>query len=129
MSAIGESVLARIGGRWLAILVASLSAPVWAEQAMEAVELETVEVSASKTATPTTVPSLVEAEQAARLTPGGANVVDSESYTTGRASTVQDALGYSPGVFVQPRFGAEESRLSIRGSGIQRTFHMRGIKL
>src|SRR5690606_34352407 len=27
------------------------------------------------------------------------------------------------------RFGAEESRLSIRGSGLQRTFHGRGIKL
>lgn len=56
-------------------------------------------------------------------------MIDSESYATGRASTLQDALGYSPGVFVQPRFGAEEARLSIRGSGIQRTFHMRGIKL
>jgi len=37
--------------------------------------------------------------------------------------------GYSPGVFVQSRFGAEEARLSIRGSGIQRTFHMRGVKI
>lgn len=129
MSVIGEPALTRICRRWLVVLAASLPAPAWAEEAVEPVELETVEVSASEIATPTTVPSLVEAEQAARLTPGGANVVDGESYTTGRASTVQDALGYSPGVFVQPRFGAEESRLSIRGSGIQRTFHMRGIKL
>jgi len=32
-------------------------------------------------------------------------------------------------VFVQPRYGSEESRLSIRGSGLQRTFHGRGLKL
>src|SRR5690606_12447386 len=43
--------------------------------------------------------------------------------------TLKDALDFAPGVFVQPRFGAEEARLSIRGSGIQRTFHGRGIKL
>ena len=35
----------------------------------------------------------------------------------------------APGVFVQPRFGADEARISIRGSGIQRTFHGRGIVL
>ncbi|MDH4653383.1 Plug domain-containing protein [Pseudomonas sp. JG-B] len=28
-----------------------------------------------------------------------------------------------------PRFGAEEARLSIRGSGLQRTFHGRGLLL
>ena len=33
------------------------------------------------------------------------------------------------GVYVQPRFGAEEARISIRGSGLQRTFHGRGLKL
>lgn len=38
-------------------------------------------------------------------------------------------MGYSPGVFVQPRFGSGEARLSIRGSGLQRTFHLRGIEL
>ena len=61
--------------------------------------------------------------------PGGASLVDAEDYKRGRASTLQDALGFTPGVFVQPRFGAEEARLSIRGSGLQRTFHGRGIKL
>lgn len=60
---------------------------------------------------------------------GGTSLVDSESYKSGRAATLQDALGYVPGVFVQPRFGSDEARLSIRGSGVQRTFHLRGIKL
>ncbi len=61
--------------------------------------------------------------------PGGVAIVDAEDYKRGRATNLKDALDYAPGVFVQPRFGSEESRLSIRGSGIQRTFHGRGLKL
>ena len=61
--------------------------------------------------------------------PGGTGFVDAETYKTGRASTLADALGFSPGVFVQPRFGSDEARLSIRGSGLQRTFHGRGLEL
>lgn len=60
---------------------------------------------------------------------GGANVVDAAQYKQGRVSTMSDALQFSPGVFIASRFGAEEARLSIRGSGLQRTFHMRGIQL
>ena len=56
-------------------------------------------------------------------------MIDADSYKRGRASTIRDALDFAPGVFVQSRFGAEEARLSIRGSGIQRTFHGRGIML
>jgi iron complex outermembrane receptor protein len=62
-------------------------------------------------------------------TPGGVSVIDPETYKRGKATTLKDVLDYSPGVFVQPRFGAEEARISIRGSGIQRTFHGRGLKL
>jgi iron complex outermembrane receptor protein len=76
-----------------------------------------------------TVQNLITAEERAAETPGGANVVDAATYRRGRANTLKDALDYSPGVFVQSRFGAEESRLSIRGSGIQRTFHGRGLQL
>lgn len=75
------------------------------------------------------LPSLGEARERLNRTPGGVDLIDSESYKTGRTSTLKDALDWSPGVFVQPRFGSEESRLSIRGSGLQRTFHLRGIKL
>lgn len=76
-----------------------------------------------------TLPGIDEARAALALTPGGAAVIDAASFRDARVSTLQDALGYSAGVFVQPRFGSEESRLSIRGSGLQRTFHLRGIKL
>lgn len=74
--------------------------------------------------TETAAEARVELDQVA----GGTALVESESYKRGRATTVKDALDFAPGVFVQPRFGAEESRLSIRGSGLQRTFHGRGIE-
>jgi iron complex outermembrane receptor protein len=76
-----------------------------------------------------TLPNIFTARQRIATVPGGASVVDADSYREGRVSTLNDALGYVPGVFSPPRFGAEEARLSIRGSGIQRTFHLRGIKL
>jgi iron complex outermembrane receptor protein len=76
-----------------------------------------------------TLPNIFTARKRAAAVPGGANVVDGDSYREGRVSTLNDALSYSPGVFSASRFGAEEARLSIRGSGLQRTFHLRGIKL
>ncbi|HEY9192857.1 MAG TPA: Plug domain-containing protein, partial [Methyloversatilis sp.] len=60
-----------------------------------------------------TLPDIEGARAIMSLTPGGANVIDSETFRDARVSTLQDALGYSAGVFVQPRFGSEESRLSI----------------
>jgi iron complex outermembrane receptor protein len=44
------------------------------------------------------------------------------------AATLKDVLDYTPGVFVQPKWG-EDSRLSIRGSGLSRNFHMRGVAI
>jgi iron complex outermembrane receptor protein len=76
-----------------------------------------------------TQPDLATARARLALTPGGAGVVDAAGYAAGRVATLADALGYAAGVSVQPRFGAEEARLSIRGSGLQRTFHGRGLKL
>ncbi len=65
-----------------------------------------------------------------RKIPGGVHLIRGEDVKTGRASTPQDLLGWSPGLFVQQRDTASlESRLSIRGSGLQRTFHLRGINL
>ncbi|HRQ87752.1 MAG TPA: TonB-dependent receptor [Bacteroidia bacterium] len=78
---------------------------------------------------PLTVRTLDEAVADLSALPGGVAVVDADDYRRGRATNLKDALDYAPGVFIQPRFGAEESRLSIRGSGIQRTFHGRGLKL
>jgi iron complex outermembrane receptor protein len=76
-----------------------------------------------------TVPTAAQALEQIKSVPGGANIVKAEEFKTGRASTMKDALDYVPGVFVQPRFGSDEARIAIRGSGLQRTFHGRGLKL
>lgn len=76
-----------------------------------------------------TQPDLPQARRELHRTPGGAGVVEADRYQQGKVSTLSDSLGMATGVFVQPRFGAEEARLSIRGSGLQRTFHGRGLKL
>lgn len=76
-----------------------------------------------------TTPSITGARADLARTPGGTEVVDSERYLKGRASTLADTFFLSPGVFAQPRFGSDEARLSIRGSGLQRTFHGRGIRV
>ena len=99
-------------------------------QSSPPVQLPPVIIQGKAAAEPSlTVPSLEGAQRESRFAPGGAAVVDPESYETGRASTFQDLLGFAPGVFVQPRFGSDEARLSIRGSGIQRTFHGRGVQV
>ncbi len=93
-------------------------------------ELDEIVISATNESPSLTVPSLeAKREQLTQTIPGGVGVVDAEDYKRGRASTLKDALDFAPGVLIQSRFGAEESRLSIRGSGIQRTFHGRGLWL
>ena len=44
------------------------------------------------------------------------------------ANTIKDMLDYVPGVFAQPKWG-DDTRLSIRGSGLSRNFHLRGVQL
>ena len=61
-------------------------------------------------------------------TPGGIDYVDQAQFADRLAVSLRDALAFSPGVYTQPRFG-QEVRLSIRGSGISRGFHMRGLTL
>ncbi len=97
--------------------------------AEEITELPAVTVTSDKHIQTTTSPDISVAKERMNKIAGGANVVDGESYRQGRVSNLQDALRYSPGVFIQPRFGSDEARLSVRGSGLQRTFHMRGINL
>ncbi len=60
--------------------------------------------------------------------PGGADLVAAEEYDQRVAVSLREALAFSPGVYAQPRYG-QEVRLSIRGSGISRGFHQRGLTL
>ncbi|KZE26858.1 TonB-dependent receptor family protein [Crenobacter luteus] len=115
--------------RWrrlpLAAALMAIGHGAWGDEAV----LPDVEVRAERTTPALSLPSIAAAREELARVPGGAGLVDVDAERSGRQATVADTLGYATGVFVQPRFGAEEARLSIRGSGLQRTFHMRGVKL
>ena len=72
-----------------------------------------------------------EAREAIDRTPGGAELVGSETITQSLGTNFKDVLDFVPGVFVQPRQGGttEESQFSIRGSGLRNNFHIRGINI
>lgn len=75
-----------------------------------------------------TVPTADEARRQIEQTPGAVEVVSDEAWRDTPASTIKDMLDYTPGVFAQSKWG-EDTRLSIRGSGLSRNYHMRGIQL
>lgn len=89
----------------------------------------------SQAAAPTAVPgslTVLTAQQALReiqQTPGGVALVIADAYKNSTvANSIKDVLEYVPGVFVQPKWG-DDTRLSIRGSGLSRNFHLRGVQL
>lgn len=116
-----------------ALVLASLSGAASADHINKdpALVLETIDVTEKrdKLGVSMTQPDLQRATEEINRTAGGATIVDAEKVREGRVSNFSDTLGMASGVLAQSRFGAEETRLSIRGSGLQRTFHGRGIKL
>lgn len=75
-----------------------------------------------------TAPSTEQARAQIQRTPGAVEVVPDTAWRDTPAATLKDMLDYTPGVFVQPKWG-EDSRLSIRGSGLSRYYHLRGVNL
>jgi iron complex outermembrane recepter protein len=110
------SVFSVSRGVSLCALACSLSAPALAEEA----EQSRIIVTAS--------PVVAEAATKVVRTPGGMDVVPAEDFEHKLAVSLRDALSFSPGVYTQPRFG-QEVRISIRGSGLSRGYHMRGLTL
>jgi iron complex outermembrane receptor protein len=76
-----------------------------------------------------TVPSIDDARDQIQRIPGGAEVVPAEQFRDTRAAAVKDMLDFVPGVFTQSKYGQEDSRLSIRGSGLSNNNHLRGLLL
>ena len=76
-----------------------------------------------------TIPSCEAARAELAQVPGGTETIFAERWLRGRASTLADTFHLSAGVVAQPRFGSDEARLAIRGSGLQRTFHGRGLRV
>lgn len=76
-----------------------------------------------------TSPSAADARKYLEKIPGSTALVEESELREGRAATVKDMLDYVPGVFAQPKYGQEDARLSVRGSGLSRNFHLRGMRL
>lgn len=109
-----------------AVAMAVFSTPL---QAQEAVELSPVLVQAEPLAASLTIPSIDAAKEKLDAVPGGATLIDAEQYRDRAVRSIADSLALTPGVFAQSRFGSDEVRLSIRGSGITQTFNARGVRL
>ena len=73
-----------------------------------------------------TVPTTEQARAIIDRTPGGVEVVPDTAFKNGPANTIRDVLGWVPGVLTQTRWGPD-GRISIRGSGLSRSFGNRGI--
>ena len=71
-----------------------------------------------------------QAREDIERTPGGVELVPQKTIEDSRAANLKDVLDFVPGVLIRPRFGAaDESQLSIRGSGLRNNFHLRGINV
>ncbi|TVP54281.1 MAG: TonB-dependent receptor [Halomonadaceae bacterium] len=105
-------------------LIALVAAPTLAEDTWQ-LETLTVGAEAPVTASPTASVSQQQIER----TPGGASLISNEQIRDGRSADLADALAGTPGVFARSRFGQDEVRLSIRGSGISQNFNTRGVRL
>ena len=71
-------------------------------------------------------PVVAEARERLARTPGAVSVVSNESFENRSAIGLTDILRDAPGVLAQKRYG-EESRFSIRGSGLDQSYHQRGV--
>src|SRR6185503_4907900 len=73
---------------------------------------------------------LAETRERMNQVPGSVAMVDGAQIRATRQANLKDVLQFVPGVYVQPRFGAaDESQISIRGSGLRNNFHARGVNL
>ena len=90
--------------------------------------LPTINVEADRLGGSLTSPTTAQAERELRQVPGSVSVVPDTQFNLQRSTTIKDVLDYVPGVFAQPKWG-EDTRLSIRGSGLSRNFHLRGVQL
>ena len=76
-----------------------------------------------------TLPGAAAAQEKLETVPGNVSAIQADAYQGGAVTSMNDALSLTPGVFAQPKEGSEEVRLSIRGSGLNVPFGVRGVRL
>jgi iron complex outermembrane receptor protein len=122
--------LAPAAGGALSLAALLLARPAHAQAipaTTQTIELPPVTVTA-RPAGSLTVPGLELQRESIDQTAGSVEWINSESYKNSYSNTLRDTLKNTPGVYVQNRYG-QEIRLSIRGSGIGRAYHVRGLEL
>ena len=119
----------------VAVSVCVLATTLWfslahSEEQKGVVQLPTVTVENTQEA-PERTRGESQARKEIQRTPGGVALISSQEIKETRATALQDVLDFVPGVMIRPRFGnvADESQISIRGSGLRNNYHLRGLTL
>lgn len=99
-----------------------------AAQASDANQTQVDSVLVTARPDPEDPPAVALARKRLSETPGAVAVIASEAYANRFALGLNDTVRDVPGVFAQKKFG-EDTRLSIRGSGIGNANHNRGTLL
>jgi len=107
----------------LILLLCCINSLTWAE------DIPKISVTATEGSQALTTTSVEEAQEKLESVPGATTLVKEEKIREGFTRSLQEALSVTPGVFAQSRFGTDEVRLSIRGSGITQTFNARGVRV
>lgn len=109
----------------LVMTVACFSSLAAGEETKDVVQLPPVVVQ-GKQEGPERTSSEEQARKEINRTPGGVALIGSQEIKESRGTALQDVLDFVPGVMIRPRFGnvADESQISIRGSGLRNNFHL-----
>ena len=102
----------------------------YSEEQKSVIQLPPVIVTGSQEA-PDRARNETQARKEIQRTPGSVALISSQEIKETRATALQDVLDFVPGLMVRPRFGnvADESQISIRGSGLRNNYHLRGLTL
>ena len=110
-----------------ALVVAALAAFAGHARAQDTVQVPEIVVNPA-TSGALTAPNTETARRIIEQTPGAVEVVPDTAFRNTQAQTIKDIVDFTPGVWAQPKWG-DDARLSIRGSGLSRNFHLRGTQL
>ncbi|MBN8980696.1 MAG: TonB-dependent receptor [Rhizobiales bacterium] len=75
-----------------------------------------------------TVPNTAQATAAIERIPGSVAVIPDSAFKNTPAQDLKDIVDWTPGVWAQTKWG-DDTRLSIRGSGLSRNYHLRSTQL
>ena len=108
-----------------ALAALALASPAAAQGIGNRVNLDEIVVTASVTGS-LTAPGDAEARRLLERVPGAIGFVEAESFADDFTQSLGDALLWTPGVFADTS-AQRESRISIRGSGLNSGFERRGL--